>query len=161
MRIGKKGCAAIACVGAVASGLFALGAALAREGDEVRAARQALEGRWVATSVRSISGELAGDEARRYGLDFAGEAVMARGLANVAESRGTYQVVPDARPAKLDLKLASGLAVGIYALDGDELTVSFNPMDLPERLGLPERGRPERLEPDPMRLLYRFRRQAR
>ena len=146
---------------AVVAGLFALGSALAREGDTVRAARTRLEGRWVATSVRSISGELRGDDAARYALEFAGGGVIAQGLAGVAESRGTYQVDPDARPGKLDLKLVSGMAVGVYALDGDDLIVNFNPIDLPERLGLLEHGRPDRLEPDEKHLVYTFRKQDR
>ena len=157
MRIGRRGAAAIAGGAAVVSGLFALGAALAREGDDVLAVRERLDGRWVATTVRSIAGEMDGAEAGRFGFEFHGDRVVARGLAGVAESRGTYRVWPAARPAKIDLKLESGVAVGIYALEGGELTACFNPMDLPERLGLIERGRPDRLEPDETRLVYTLR----
>ncbi|WP_435015581.1 hypothetical protein TA3x_003125 [Tundrisphaera sp. TA3] len=161
MRIAKKGGAALLGGAAIVSGLAVLGVALAREGEAVRAERGRLDGRWVATSVRSVAGELDGDGAARYGLEFAGGTIVARGLADVPESRGTYQLAPAARPARIDLKLESGLALGNYALNGDELVVCLNPLDLPERLGLPERGRPDRLEPDEYRLVYTFRRQPR
>lgn len=161
MRIGNGGRRAIALGGAVAAGVFGLGVALARESPSVRAERDRLDGTWVATSVRSEAGELTGADAARFGLEFRGDRVVARGLAGVPESAGTYQVNPDTRPGRLDLRLESGIALGIYGREGDDLVACFNPLDLPEHLGLPERGRAVRLEPDRARLLIRYHRRGR
>ena len=156
MRINRRGVVGVMVGGAVASGVLALGVALGWESDSVRAERTRIEGAWVAESVRSVSGEITGEAAASYQLEFHDGTVVARGLSGVPESRGRFRVLPGTDPAKIDLRLESGIVFGVYRLEGDTLTAVFNPIDLPEHLGLPERGRPERLEADEKRLLFRY-----
>jgi hypothetical protein len=162
MRLGKHEVAATVFLLAGTVGVFAWGRSVVQEEPAIRALRARLEATWVATSVQTAHARLEGPEAERTRLVFQGKTVAFEGMVDAGEGRGTSYIVEQRnRPTSIDLKLDKGWATGIFAIEGDRLTLTLNPLALPERFGVPTRPRPDAFGPDEGRLRYEFRRESR
>jgi len=158
MSVVKHRAAAVAILAAGVVALVAWGRSQANETAEIRAARDRLQGRWVATLVQAGANQKTGGDAAGCRIAFDGKAVAFRDMIGGLGGRGTYLIDPQGDAGKIDLKLDAGWSIGVFELSDDRLGLAVNPLALPERLGVPTRGRPRRVHPGEGCLIYAFRR---
>ncbi len=159
MSVGKHRVAALAILATGTLGVFAWGRSMDVDPPEVQAVRDRLDGAWVATRVQADANGAGGTAtAAPARVEFAGRAVVFRGLVEGMDGRGTYYIEPDKSPDWIDMKLDAGWIVGLFHLDGDRLTLCLNPLAQPERLGVPNRPRARAIGPATGRNYYVFRR---
>lgn len=138
--------------------LLTWGRSMGIDGDEVKAVRDQLQGQWVATLVqagenRKVEGPAASD----CRVDFDGKLVTFHHLIDGIDATGTFTLERDVKKAWVDFKLDAGWIIGLYEIQGDNLKLCLNPFALPERLGVPTRPRPRRINAGDERHLYVFR----
>ena len=139
--------------------LVAVGRTMIEDSPEVAKVRSQLDGKWVATRVQTSqgnSGQRAATAQTR--VEFAGRSVKFQGLAEGFDTTGTYVIDPTRDPGKVDFKVQAGWMLGSYSLQGDRLILCVNSLRLLEQLGIPTRGRADRLVQSPGRILYEFER---
>ena len=106
------------------------------------AAQADLQGTWTATKAESDG--KAADDVIGHRLSFSGNDFQIQSKDGKPLYAGTVRMDPSAKPAAIDFEHKEGVLnekawKGIYALDGDTLTICDNAPDL-------ERGRPVAFE---------------
>lgn len=143
---------------AASLGLVAFGRTMVQDSAEVAAVRHHLEGKWRATRVEvAQTVKLEGVAAAETVAEFSDRQVRFIHLINSPKAEGVYHLIPDGNLGKIDLKLDGGWILGIYRLEGDKLTLCLNAPRLPEQLGVPALGRPEKIHSSGGRFVYAFR----
>jgi hypothetical protein len=158
MSVGKHRVAAVSILAAGVVALIAWGRSQADETAEIRAVRDQFEGRWVAALVQAGGNRKVGGAASDCRIQFEGKSVSFRGMIGGIDARGTYLIAPKGVPGTIDLKLDAGWSIGVFAVAGDRLALTINALALPERLGVPTRGRPDGIRAGEGFHLYVFRR---
>ena len=159
MSVARHRIAASAILLFASLALVAVGRTMTQDSPEVANVRSLLDGKWVATRVEASQSVVAqGANAANTSVEFAGHLVHFQGLVEGVNAQGTYVIDPSTQRGNVDFKVDAGWMLGIYSLQGDELTLCVNALKLPEQLGVPTRGRPEGLHQAPGRYLYQFRR---
>ena len=92
-----------------------------------------LHGRWTLASAER-DGKPA-DDLRGHTLTFARDAFVIHAASGSVLYRGTYRTDADRKPAHIDLRHTEGELrgktwLGVYALDGDRLSIADNAPDL-------------------------------
>lgn len=111
------------------AGMLLLAAARTLGGDDATQVElKKIEGTWVITSAEQ--GGKAADRRRGDRLTFRGENLTVQHDGK-EEFKATIKLHPDQKPKAIDLTIAEGeekgkTALGIYALDGDDLKFCFN-----------------------------------
>lgn len=151
--------AAISIVAAEIVVLFAWGRSMGNDSADVHAIRDRLQGAWVASQIHAgVNRKVDGPAAETCRVEFDGKSVVFHGLIDGIDARGTYYIEPSIHPGWVDFKLDAGWIIGIYEVGDDSLRLSMNAFAPPERLGVPTRYRPRKLQPGDDRHYYVFRR---
>ena len=108
----------------------------------VEEAQKKLQGTWTVTQAERDGS--AADDVVGHRLSFTGNRFQIRSRAGKPLYEGTFRVDPRTKPAAIDFEQTEGALKGkawkgIYALDGDTLTVCDNAPNL-------DKGRPAALE---------------
>lgn len=160
MSIGKHRMAAATILAAGVVGLIAWGRSQADETAAIRAVRGQLQGQWVATLIQAGPNREEGPSVADCRIEFDGKSVDFRRMVGDVDGHGTYLIGSKGDLGKIDLKLDAGWSIGAFEVADDRLAMAINELALPERLGVPTRGRPQRVEPYQGQVLYVFRRGA-
>ncbi len=161
MSVAKHRVAAVLVLATGVGVLMAWGRSLGQETAEIRGIRDHLRGCWVASVVQSTDRVKAeGPEAAVTTIRFDGRSVQIRNRIEGGDATGTFLIDPATKPVKFDLMLDAGWTIGTYRLEGDTLSLTINPLMLPEQLGVPTRGRPTEVGPAKGRFYYVFRKAA-